>query len=132
MIARFMSSIENGGISAAKKFLVQKFHCFLRIASRNDETKIQQRGALRNHANVDPLQSAKGSRSHARRMAQIIADNADDGLVLFDADLGKFSESLANVAEPRRIVYGQRDADFGTRQRAHRRFRSPAHLSDPM
>src|SRR5207302_1803618 len=106
MIARFISLIEKGRIRAAKKFLVQEFHRSLRITSRNDETKIQQRCALRNHANIDPPQSAKGASSHARRMPQIIPDDANDGLVPFDADLGKFLQSLADFAESRRIVYG--------------------------
>src|SRR5579864_8182235 len=55
MIARFIFLVENGRIRAAKEFLVQEFHRRLRIPSGNDETKIEQRGALRNHANIDAL-----------------------------------------------------------------------------
>src|SRR5438477_3904855 len=131
MIARFMISadyplIENGRIDVAKEFLVQHLHRSLRIASRNHETDIEQRSALRNHTNVDALHGAKCARGHAGRMAQIITDNANDSLVLFDADLGKLSQSVANPVEPSSIVNGQRDADFGACQHVYGGFRPAA------
>src|SRR5690242_16944221 len=105
--------IENGRIDGPKKLLVQKLYRSLRIASGNHKTNIEQRSALRNHANVDALQGAESAGGHSRRMAQIIADNTNDGLVLFDTNLGEFSQRPANPGEPRRIINGQGDADLG-------------------
>src|SRR6266702_3854039 len=65
-------------------------------------------------------------------MAQIVAHDANNGLILFDADLGKFSQSLANYGDPRRVVYGQRNTDFRTGQHVHGGFRAAEKLEDAM
>src|SRR5260370_1958194 len=65
-------------------------------------------------------------------MAQIVAHDANSGLILFDGDLGTFSQSLANFGDPRRVVYGQRNTDFRTGQHVHGGCRAAEKLEDAM
>src|SRR5260370_33306601 len=123
-------SIENARIDFAKEFLVQQLHRFLRVASGYDETNIEQRSALRNHADIDARQSAECTRRHAWGVAKVISHDTNDRLALFDADLREFPQRLANFGQPRRIVYGQGNADFGARQHIHGGFRAAEKVSN--
>ena len=80
---------KTSGSSSAKNSRVQRFHRGAQIGFGDHEAQIQQRRALRDHADVDAVERIEDAARHSRRVADIVAHQADDGLIVLDLDFGE-------------------------------------------
>ena len=82
----------------AEEFGVQALHCFLEILLRNDNTQVQQRCALRDHADVDIAQRREHAARDPGRVPDVIADQADNRLIFFDRYIGELLAARAQMS----------------------------------
>ena len=53
----------------------------------------------RDHADVDVVERIENAARHARSVADVLADQADDRLVLFDRDFGELAQLARDVVD---------------------------------
>src|SRR5439155_17956110 len=92
-------SLENVRIELREKFDVQLLDSAFEIGLSHDETEVQQGRALGDHTNVNRVKRTKYAACHARRVADVIAHQAYDGLTFFHRHLGEFAERIAATGE---------------------------------
>src|SRR6266536_536083 len=106
------AAFEYRRIQLAEEGSVQPFDGFCQVRFRHHDAQVQQRGALRDHAHIDVAQRMEDSGGHSRSIADILAYQAYDRVVLFDVDLRELAQFGADGVQVARVVDGQRDADF--------------------
>src|SRR5580704_11561564 len=135
-MARFIlmspPSIENRGVRVLEEFRVQHLYALLQVVTSHYETQIYPRSALGNHANVYIFKRPERAPGHSRCVPDVVTHDADDGLIVFYADLGKFLQSKPDFRKSRGIVDRQRNADLRACKHVHGRFRAIEHLKNAM
>ncbi len=61
--------------------------CGLEIGVGEDEAEIEERCALRNHADVDRAEDLEGAAGYAGSVADVFANEADESLAGFNRDV---------------------------------------------
>src|SRR5208283_174883 len=125
-----LTTLEHGWIELAEEFAVQRFDGGAEVFFRHHETDIEQRAALRNHADVDAFERIEDAARHARRIPDVFADQADDDLIAFDFGFGELAQLGEHFVEVRRIVDGERDADLGGGHHIDGRFEAVEDFED--
>ena len=90
---------ENFWIQIRKESLVQPLHDVRDHVFFYHKRQIDLGGALRNHADFDVRQFTKHARCDAGSVAQILADQADDGLASFIFYVRQFGQVGGQRAE---------------------------------
>ena len=86
---------------------MQRLDRALQILFSYDHAQVEQRRPLRNHPYVDEFERVKHARGHTGRVADVIAHQANDRLMLLHRDLGEVPQLSANLGKPLRIIDGQ-------------------------
>ena len=68
---------------------------------------------MRNHAHVDVIERGKNLRRDARLLANVLADQTDDGVALLVVDVGELLQLGRNLGQSLGGVDRHRNADLG-------------------
>src|SRR6185437_12501225 len=107
--------IEHLGVEIVEEFSVQRLDGGAKVLARDDEAEVQRRRALRDHADVDLTKRLKDARGNAGGRTDIVADNANDGLIAIDVHRREFREMAHNLIEALAVLIDrQRDTYLGS------------------
>src|ERR1039458_6865021 len=105
-------AFEDVGVERGEELLVQRGHRAQQIDFGHYEADIQQRRALADHADVDAVQRIENPARHARRVANVLAHQADDHAIVLHRGLGELADLAQDEIDVARVVDGQGDADL--------------------
>src|SRR5580700_3867888 len=119
-------------VELGEEFAVQRGNRGTEVEFGDDEAQVQQRCALRDHADVDALERVEYAARHARSIPDIVAHQTDDGLIFFDFDVGELAQLGLNLFETLEVVDGERNADLRSGDHVDRSFEAVEDLKDAM
>src|SRR5205085_12635017 len=99
-----IARLENALVELRKKFLVQRADSFRQILLSYHQTQIQQARALANHSDVNSVERAEHASRDPRRVADVLADKADDGLAVLHSDGGELAQLAADRIQAAGVV----------------------------
>src|ERR1019366_4559490 len=125
-----LPSFEHFRIKLGEKLLMQRRDRAEQVGFGQNQADVEQRRALRNHADVNAVEGVEDAPGHSRGVADVVANQADNHLVLLDIDLGELLQLGHDGVEVRGVVDGERNADFGGGHHIDRRFEAVEDLED--
>ena len=110
------------GSSSAKNSSCSAVDGAHQVGLRHHEAEVQQRCALRDHADIDAVERVEDAARHARSVADVLADQADDRLIVLHRRLRRTAAARRRIASMLRgVVDGERDADLARSRPCRRR-----------
>src|ERR1700729_2465050 len=119
-------------VELGEEFVVQRGNRGAQVGFGDDEAQVQQRCALRDHADIDALKRVEYAARHARSIPNIVAHKTDDGLIFFDFDIGELAQLGLNLSETLDVVYSERNADLRSCDHIDGGFEAVEDLKDAM
>src|SRR5580692_1700348 len=119
-------------IELGEEFDVERGNGGAQVGFSYHKTEIQQRCALRDHADVNSFERIEDAARHARSIPNIVADEADDRLIFFNFDVSELAQLGLNLFEAFQVVNREGDADFRGRDHIDRGFEAVEDLEDAM
>src|ERR1035441_2346903 len=105
-------AFEDVGVERGEELLVQRGHRAQQIGFGHHEADIEQRRSLADHADVDAIERIENPARHARRVADVLAHQADDDAIVLHRGFGELAQVGQDELDVAGVVDGQRDADF--------------------
>src|SRR5580698_2072357 len=119
-------------VELGEKFTVKRGHRGAQVGFGDDEAQVQQRCALRDHADIYALERVEYAARHARSIPNIVAHQTDDGLIFFDFDIGELPQLGLNLFEALEVIDGERNADLRSGDHIDGGFEAVEDLKDAM
>src|SRR5438067_140002 len=126
-----MRGLEYGLVQLGEKLLVQRADRLGQILLGDNQAQIQQARALADHPDIDPIERAEDAARDSRRVADVLADQADDRLAVLHSDGGKLPQLATDRIQAAGVVDRERHANLRRRDHINRRFVPVEDLEDP-